>query len=317
MGVAGRAGMACGGRLRDRDRLRSLHAPSLGRRRDPRRDAVRRGPNSSRFHRGARPGPVASALAPGGVFGRAGVGPPRRRHLGREGDSRHHGPGLRRARFRRSAPSTHRSRSGPGSRRSTRSRSCHSWSLAPARSSRPIACVRRGGASLLFIGSSSATTRSASPRGPVFPSALRARTSSASSSCREHRCRASWGSRSASPGSRLPPATPRRPRSSSASGSRRLRRPASSRSAPIAVRSPVGSLTNGSSASPRLSLPAPGAVALVRRLAAELHDRRKSLPGLTWPGADRRTPPQPPPQTPGTAAPRGGLRPGRGVHSPR
>ena len=34
-----------------------------------------------------------------------------------------------------------------------------------------------------------------------------------------------------------------------------------------------------------------GAVALVRRLAQELRDRRKSLPGIKWPGAERRLPP--------------------------
>jgi hypothetical protein len=34
-----------------------------------------------------------------------------------------------------------------------------------------------------------------------------------------------------------------------------------------------------------------GAVALVRRLAQELRDRRKSLPGVKWPGAERRLPP--------------------------
>ena len=34
-----------------------------------------------------------------------------------------------------------------------------------------------------------------------------------------------------------------------------------------------------------------GAVALVRRLAEELRDRRKSLPGVKWPGAERRLPP--------------------------
>jgi hypothetical protein len=33
-----------------------------------------------------------------------------------------------------------------------------------------------------------------------------------------------------------------------------------------------------------------GAVALVRRLARELHDRRKSLPGIVWAGAERRVP---------------------------
>jgi hypothetical protein len=36
-----------------------------------------------------------------------------------------------------------------------------------------------------------------------------------------------------------------------------------------------------------------GAVTLVRRLVAELHDRRKSLPGVTWGGADRRLPANP------------------------
>jgi hypothetical protein len=34
-----------------------------------------------------------------------------------------------------------------------------------------------------------------------------------------------------------------------------------------------------------------GALALVRRLARELHDRRKSLPGIDWRGAERRLPP--------------------------
>ncbi len=34
-----------------------------------------------------------------------------------------------------------------------------------------------------------------------------------------------------------------------------------------------------------------GALALVRRLASELRDRRKSLPGVVWSGADRRLPP--------------------------
>jgi hypothetical protein len=34
-----------------------------------------------------------------------------------------------------------------------------------------------------------------------------------------------------------------------------------------------------------------GAVALVKRLAAELRDRRKSLPGIKWPGRERRLPP--------------------------
>jgi hypothetical protein len=34
-----------------------------------------------------------------------------------------------------------------------------------------------------------------------------------------------------------------------------------------------------------------GAAALVRRLAEELRDRRKSLPGVQWPGAERRLPP--------------------------
>ena len=34
-----------------------------------------------------------------------------------------------------------------------------------------------------------------------------------------------------------------------------------------------------------------GAVALVRRLAGELYDRRKSLPAIPWPGAERRLPP--------------------------
>ncbi|MGO8997426.1 MAG: hypothetical protein ACLQVI_29270 [Polyangiaceae bacterium] len=33
-----------------------------------------------------------------------------------------------------------------------------------------------------------------------------------------------------------------------------------------------------------------GAVALIQRLTSELHDRRKSLPGISWPGAERRLP---------------------------
>lgn len=37
-----------------------------------------------------------------------------------------------------------------------------------------------------------------------------------------------------------------------------------------------------------------GAVALVRRLAQELRDRRKSLPGVEWSGAERRLPPTQP-----------------------
>ena len=37
-----------------------------------------------------------------------------------------------------------------------------------------------------------------------------------------------------------------------------------------------------------------GAVALVRRLARELRDRRKTIPGIKWPGTDRRLPPSKP-----------------------
>jgi hypothetical protein len=33
-----------------------------------------------------------------------------------------------------------------------------------------------------------------------------------------------------------------------------------------------------------------GVVALIQRLTSELHDRRKSLPGISWPGAERRLP---------------------------
>ena len=55
-----------------------------------------------------------------------------------------------------------------------------------------------------------------------------------------------------------------------------------------------------------------GAAALVRRLAQELRDRRKSLPGVKWPGAERRLPPNERARTPAGGAPAGR---GKGVEA--